>query len=371
MTIKTDVTDKAETWLRLALSQADKIKGHTAENPAVGCVITCADGKLVGVGHTAFGGRPHAEVMALSFAGAKAQGGTAFVTLEPCCHQGKTGPCTQALIDAGIAHVVMATTDPDARVNGNGIKKLEEANIKVTIMPMARAERQMAGFISRQTKNRPFISVKMATSQDGYITAKPGTQTWLTNEVSRRFVHDRRSRCDVMLTTAQTIISDNPALNVRIAGYDYPQPPLAILDRKGRLSPDARCLTIDREVILYHAPDITLPDLPSHVTACAIEEADAGLSLRDLCHDLHNRGFSEVMVEAGAGLFHSLYKQHLIDELVWLSAPHDLGDGLLAWQVADKMDFTLPDDYITNTEFKLGNDRVVISLAPHLLTKGS
>ena len=357
--------DMAEKWLGLALSQADKVTGHTAENPAVGCAIISADGKLAGVGHTAKGGRPHAEVSALAMAGRRAVGGTAYVTLEPCCHYGKTGPCTKALIDAGIRQVVIAVTDPDERVNGAGIKVLEEADITVTIAPMARARRQMAGFLSRQTKNRPFISVKMATSLDGYITAKPGTQTWLTNEVSRRFVHDRRSRCDVMLTTAETILCDDPALNVRIAGYDYAQPPLAVLDRQGKLADVSRCFHIDREVIVYHGPDAILPELPSHVKGCAIAEDKGALCLPDIFLDLSKRGYSEVMVEAGAGLFNSLHQENLVDELVWLSAPHRLGGGLLAWQVADKMDFALPDNYITMKEFNLGHDRVVISHPCH------
>lgn len=359
-------TDLAEKWLRLALCQADKITGHTAENPAVGCAITSADGRLVGVGHTAEGGRPHAEIRALAMAGASAAGGTAYVTLEPCCHYGKTGPCTKALSEAGIRHVIIAVTDPDERVNGGGVQALKEADISVTLVPMARAMRQMAGFLSRKKINRPFISVKMATSRDGYITAKAGTQTWLTNEISRRFVHDRRSRCDVMLTTAETILCDDPALNVRIKGYPLAQPPLAILDRQGRLSRAPRCFQVDRDVILYHAPDAVLPELPPHIHACAIAEDQDGLCLADIGEDLSKRGYSEVMVEAGAGLFHSLHQQNLVDELVWLSAPHHLGDGLLAWEVADKMDFTLPDDYITEKEFTLGQDRVVISHARHL-----
>lgn len=357
-------------WLSLAFAQADKIVGHTAENPAVGCVILDADGILVGVGHTSQNGRPHAEVNALTMAGARAKGGTAYVTLEPCAHQGKTGPCATALAQAGIAKVIIAQSDPDSRVSGKGISYLESHNIAVSVRTESRAQRQMAGFLSRHLRQRPFVSVKMATSDDGYITAQPGTQTWLTGPVSRAFVHDLRSRADVMMTTSGTIKADNPALNVRIAGYDLPQPALAILDSEASLPRDAACLSAKRPVLLYHRKGAALKSWPDHVTTIAIARNDDGLDLTQILGDLHERCLGRVMVEAGAKLFASLDAHSVIDELIWLKAPHKLNQGILAWPYnnapdehrPDKhnIDFCAPDHYINAYDMPLGADHATI-----------
>ena len=352
-------------WLSLALAQADRIVGHTAENPAVGCVIIDKDGCLVGVGHTSQNGRPHAEVNALAMAGARAQGGTAYVTLEPCSHHGKTGPCAHALSQAGIAQVVIAQTDPDPRVFGKGIAYLESQNITVRVEPFSRARRQMAGFLSCQEQGRPFVSVKMATSHDGYIAAKAGAQTWLTGSTSRTYVHDLRSRADVMMTTSGTMAADNPSLNVRIEGFSLPQPALAILDSEASLSIDSACLAADRQVILYHRAGAELKPWPNHVEPVCVGHDKEGLNLLEILHDLHQRRLGRIMVEAGAQLFSSLDKHKLIDELIWLKAPHRLDKGILAWQPKeqgekDKMDFSAPDNYITSYEMPLGADYATI-----------
>lgn len=352
-------------WLSLALAQADKIVGHTAENPAVGCVIIDKDGCLVGVGHTSQNGRPHAEVNALAMAGARAQGGTAYVTLEPCSHHGKTGPCARALSQAGIAQVVIAQTDPDPRVFGKGIAYLESQNITVRVEPNSRARRQMAGFLSRQEQGRPFVSVKMATSHDGYIAAKAGAQTWLTGTTSRAYVHDLRSRADVMMTTSGTMAADNPSLNVRIEGFSLPQPALAILDSEASLPIDSACLAANRQVILYHRAGAELKQWPNHVEPVCVGHDKEGLNLVEILHDLHQRRLSRIMVEAGAQLFSSLDKHKLIDEVIWLKAPHRLDKGILAWQPKgqgekDKMDFSGPDNYITSYEMPLGADYATI-----------
>ncbi len=352
-------------WLSVALAQADKIVGHTAENPAVGCVIIDKDDCLVGLGHTSQNGRPHAEVNALSMAGKRAQGGTAYVTLEPCSHHGKTGPCALALSQAGIAQVVIAQTDPDPRVSGKGIAYLESQNITVRVEPISRARRQMAGFLSRQEQGRPFVSVKMATSHDGYIAAKAGAQTWLTGSTSRAYVHDLRSRADVMMTTSGTIRADNPSLNVRIEGFSLPQPALAILDSEASLPIEAACLSAERQVILYHRAGAELKQWPNHLVPVCVGHDKDGLNLVEVFHDLHQRGLGRLMVEAGAQLFSSLDKHKLIDELIWLKAPHRLDKGILAWQPKgqgkkDKLDFSAPDNYITSYEMPLGADYATI-----------
>ena len=343
--------------MNVALAQADKAVGKTAENPAVGCAIIDRMGRLIAIGHTQPSGRPHAEIMALEMAGDLAQDGTAYVTLEPCAHTGRTGPCAIALIEAGIAHVIIAAGDPDSRVCGKGIAMLEDAGVRVSRMPHLRATRQMAGFLSRHQKARPFLFMKMATSCDGFITAKQGSQTWLTGAVSKRYVHDLRSRCDVMLTTSGTIGADDPAMTMRITGYEASQPALAILDSKASLPVDAACLQAERPILLYHAKGATLKDWPSHIVPIAIAQKDHMLCLEDIVQDLYERGFGTVMVEAGATLFDSLHSANLIDELIWLQAPQSLKTGLLAWDSPDKMDFSPPNAYIIKDSFELGADK--------------
>lgn len=349
-----------QRWLSVALAQADKITGHSAENPAVGCAIIDADGRLIAVGHTSQGGRPHAEVNALAMAGEKAKGGTAYVTLEPCAHQGKTGPCAVALLKAGIRRVVIAAHDPDRRVAGKGIALLAQGGVEVSEMLSPRAERQMAGFLHHLRHNRPYVSVKMATSADGYIAADRSSQTWLTGPTSRHYVHDLRSRCDVMLTSSGTIAADDPSLNVRIAGYGFAQPPLAILDSEARLSAGAKCLAIERPVILYHRAGAKIGNLPAHVESVAIGTSDTGLDLVAVMADLQKRAYYHVMVEAGAQLFSSLHHAMLIDELVWLCAPHKLGAGVLAWDFDETMDFCAPNAYITSYKTALGADQMSV-----------
>ena len=356
--ISTDADDAR--WLSVAQAQADKIQGHTAENPSVGCAIISQEGQLVGVGHTSFSGRPHAERNALIMAGDKAKDGTAFVTLEPCSHHGKTGPCCDALISAGLSRVVIGLSDPNPKVDGAGIEKLRQAGVSVTVIGSSLANHQMAGFLSAQQRNRPFVSVKMATSLDGYITAQEQTQTWLTGDVSRQFVHNMRSRCNVLLTTFQTIRIDEPQFNVRINGYNLPQPPLAIIDRHGQLNPEHKCLSINRPVYHYHAISVKPHNLPKNVTSIGIESEANGLILRDILSDLQARGLYQIMVEAGAGLFEGLDKENLIDELVWLRAPHELGGGLLAWHSHCDMAFSSPAHYMKHKSFQSGDDQASI-----------
>ncbi|MGC6516552.1 MAG: bifunctional diaminohydroxyphosphoribosylaminopyrimidine deaminase/5-amino-6-(5-phosphoribosylamino)uracil reductase RibD [Candidatus Puniceispirillaceae bacterium] len=358
----TNLTPSAQRWLHLALAQADKIVGHTADNPAVGCVIIDKDGLLAGVGHTSLNGRPHAEINALLMAGDRARGGTVFVTLEPCSHQGQTGPCSEALIRAGVKEVVIAAKDPDPRVDGQGIKSLRDKGIIVTYAPQPRAMIQMAGFLSKVSRNRPYVTVKMATSRNGFIAAKQGAQTWLTGPVSRQYVHDLRSRHQVMLTSFATIKADNPLLNVRKNNYPFPQPALAVIDSHAGLASDMACLTPSRDVILYHRNDVIPQSLPPHVQTVPISYDETGpygetrLSLPAIMTDLSNRGFGSVMVEAGASLFAGLRSHDLIDRLIWLSAPHELPSGLLAWPGAEGVDFSEPNDYIKADEFFLGQD---------------
>ena len=348
-------------WMNVALMAASQIIGHTADNPPVGCAIINKDGELVGVGHTAAGGRPHAETRALAQAGDAARGGQAYVTLEPCAHHGQTPPCASALIKAGVSAVHIAIRDPDRRVSGKGIALLEQAGIHTSLgIGEAQASYQMAGFLSRQTRNRPLVRLKMASSADGFIAKEEGKQTWLTGAISRRYVHDMRSRHDVILTGAGTLKADNPQLNVRLQGWHKSQPDLAILSRNASFSQDCQALHQDRLVRLYHQEDLQLGALPASMIAKPVAGDEAGLSLEAVLRDLAINGYGQLMVEAGAKLAQSLIEAKLVDELVWIQAPHKLEAGIKAWKVADHLDFSAPDGYIKHREFTLGADKVRI-----------
>ncbi len=357
-------------WMRVALAQADKAIGQTAENPPVGCVILSANGHLVGVGHTAPSGRPHAETQALHMAGDAAKGGVAYVTLEPCAHQGQTPPCAQALIKAGVKVVHMAISDPDARVAGQGKQQLEEAGIDVTIGCCAEdATHQMAGFLRRVTANMPFVTLKMATSKDGFITAEAQAQTWLTGEVSRRYVHDLRSRHDVILTGMGTIRADDPRLDIRLPGWQGPQPALAILSTAGKLPDKCACLAAERPIFLFHDESLMPPDVPAQVTAVPTSLHEGRVSISAVLAALTMRGYGRVMVEAGAQIAESALKEGVIDELHWLCAPHRLNQGVLAWKTQDSVDFSAPADYIMQKRFDLTPDSLSIWRANAPATK--
>ena len=208
-----------------ALSLAERGVGRTGRNPSVGCVIV-KDGRVVGRGWTQTGGRPHAEAMALAQAGAQAQGSTIYVTLEPCAHVSQRGPaCAQLLCQAAPAKIVIALEDPDPRTAGDGMKSLRAAGIEVLtdVMP-SQARNSLAGYLSRMTKGRPFVTLKMATSLDGQIAMVDGSSRWITGDIARAHSHVERARTDAILVGAGTLRADNPQLNVRLAGLEARQP---------------------------------------------------------------------------------------------------------------------------------------------------
>ncbi|MGI9414580.1 MAG: bifunctional diaminohydroxyphosphoribosylaminopyrimidine deaminase/5-amino-6-(5-phosphoribosylamino)uracil reductase RibD, partial [Hyphomicrobiales bacterium] len=217
-----------ERFMRIALSLGRRNLGHTGENPSVGCVIVAGEGArahVVGRGWTAPGGRPHAETLALGRAGALAAGATAYVTLEPCAHHGKTPPCAEALADAGIARAVVATGDPDARVAGRGIEQLRAAGITVDACVLAdQARRDLAGFLSRIERGRPEVTLKLAVSADGKIAAAPGKTTAITGAQARSRGHLIRAQSDAILVGRGTVVADDPSLTCRLPGMEDRSP---------------------------------------------------------------------------------------------------------------------------------------------------
>lgn len=317
--------------MHLALSLGARGLGQVWPNPAVGCVLV-RDGRVVGRGWTAPGGRPHAEVAALAQAGLAARGACAYVSLEPCNHTGQTGPCAQALIDAGIARVVVACEDPDARVAGGGIARLRAAGIEVvTGVCAAEAEAAHAGFFSRVRLGRPMVTLKVATSLDGRIATASGESQWITGPDARRRVHGMRACHDAVLVGAGTARADDPSLTVRGFG-EVPQPVRVVVSRALDVSVESVLgrTACDVPVWILHGADAPEAARSAWATAGArlIEVAtepggqvDVSAALRAL----GAAGLTRVFCEGGGALAASLLAADLVDEMAVFSGGVVLG----------------------------------------------
>ena len=264
--------DADEHWMRGALLLARRGDGLTAPNPAVGCVLV-KDGRLIGRGTTAQGGRPHAETQAIASAaiasaGNGAKGSTAYITLEPCAHHGKTPPCAEALVKAGIARAVIGLTDPDERVAGQGIKILERAGIETTQGVLADAiARQLAGYLMTRSESRPYVSAKIATSLDGRIALNDGHSQWITGAMARCYTHDLRSRHDAILTGMGTVRTDDPLLTCRLAGVAH-QPLRVIMASEPRLDSKSKIAKSAQQhpVSVFHGSKKSTNSTPPAIT---------------------------------------------------------------------------------------------------------
>jgi diaminohydroxyphosphoribosylaminopyrimidine deaminase/5-amino-6-(5-phosphoribosylamino)uracil reductase len=308
----------------------------TAPNPTVGCVLV-NEGRVVGSGWTAPAGGPHAERVALTAAGVAARGATAYVTLEPCCHTGRTGPCTQALIEAGIARVVFAGHDPNPRVNGGGAAALRGAGIAVEGGVMeAAAEPLNRGFFTRMQRGTPWVRSKLAVSLDGRTALANGKSQWITSAAARADVHRWRARSSAVLTGSGTIVDDDPSLDARRdeagiqAAIGIKQPLRAIVDARLKMPASARTLTLPGEVMVLTTRTLDDPAARALRAAGARLEQVAGdrehCDLRAVIERLGALEINDVWVEAGAGFNGALLAAGLIDELVIYIAPRLLGD---------------------------------------------
>lgn len=297
-------------------------------NPMVGCVIV-NDGRVVGEGWHEMAGAPHAEINALDKAGERARGATVYVTLEPCSHHGKTPPCVDALIEAGVAEVVIGIEDPNPDVNGGGIAALERANI-VTRHGLMQDEicAQLAGFISRMTRGRPFVRLKMACSLDGCIAMANGQSQWITGAEARADVQRLRARSGAIMTGIGTVLADDPSLTVRDASIETHgrQPLRAVLDAGLRMPLSAEMLTLRGETIVYCVRDRNRKALvEAGASVVRVDELDGGVSAIAVLEDLGRREINDVLVEAGPTLAGNLVSLGLVDELVIYQAPHIMG----------------------------------------------
>lgn len=314
-------------------------------NPRVGCVLWNADGRVIGEGHTQRAGGPHAEVMALRDAKARGEntiGATAFVSLEPCSHHGRTPPCCDALVAAGLARVVVACTDPNPLVGGRGIERLRAAGITVDLLPgddpLARAARELnIGFLSRMVRGQPWVRMKMAASLDGTTALDNGVSQWITREAARADGHAWRARACAVLTGIGTVLEDDPMLDVRLV--DTPrQPHLVVVDSRLETPAGARLFLppaqgLARQVLIYHALD----DAAASERGAALQARGARLiglpgpggkvDLPALLRDLAAREVNELHLEAGHKLNGSFLRERLVDECLLYLAPRLLGRG--------------------------------------------
>ncbi|MCZ4430738.1 bifunctional diaminohydroxyphosphoribosylaminopyrimidine deaminase/5-amino-6-(5-phosphoribosylamino)uracil reductase RibD [Agrobacterium sp. SOY23] len=399
-----------ERFMARAIEVSLRHQGQTLTNPSVGCVLV-KDGKIIAEAVTAIGGRPHAERQALEIAGEAARGATAYVTLEPCSHWGKTPPCANALVEYGVARVVVAVDDPDERVSGRGYAILRDAGIVVeTGLLRDEGKRALAGYLTRQMKKRPHVILKLAVSADGMIGRKGEGQVAITGPEARHAVHELRARCDCILVGIRTAIADDPELTVRIAGLESRSPVRIVLDRQFELPLTSKLVKAAREVpvIVAAIPPSALPgispsrgeigkalparsnfeptshslsidagqdgapsisplegEMPGRAEGGNPESkrqllTDAGVqileapSLENLLHILAESGMSELLVEGGALAAKSFLEAGLVDRIMLFESPVVIGEGGIETPLSRA---DIPGDYALVSEIAYGPDR--------------
>ena len=326
-------------FMALALALAERGLGNVWPNPAVGCVLA-QDGRIVGRGWTQPGGRPHAETEALARAGDRARGATCYATLEPCAHHGQTGPCVDALVQAGIARAVVATEDPDPRVAGRGNALLEAAGIEVAQGCMEKEARALnAGFLARVENGRPSVTLKLASTLDGRIATHTGDSRWITGAAARARAHLLRARHDAAMVGAASALADDPALTCRLPGMGQASPVRIVIDGGARLPADHALIAgageqptwiVSTEALGRDGRHAAWREAGVEVIETAAE-ADGRPALASALEALAARGLTRVLVEGGGRLAASMLQAGLVDRIEWFRAPGAIGgDGVPA-----------------------------------------
>jgi diaminohydroxyphosphoribosylaminopyrimidine deaminase/5-amino-6-(5-phosphoribosylamino)uracil reductase len=360
----------------LALALMQRAVGMSDPNPRVGCVLVNPQGQVIGEGHTQQAGGPHAEVMALRDAqsrGMAVQGATAYVTLEPCAHTGRTPPCADALVAAQVARVVVALPDPNPLVAGQGVARLQAAGMEVTVLPSghpaAMASRELnIGFLSRMVRKRPWVRVKMAASLDGRTALPDGRSQWITSESARADGHVWRARASAILTGIGTVLADNPRLDVRgvpvarqpwrvVLDSHWRTPPQAALFDAGAGAGDVWLVGLAGGDAQAQARQAALQTLGAQVLALPADSSGQHPDLNTLMPLLAARGVNEVHVEAGARLNGALIEGGWADEWLVYLAPKLLGEGRGLANVSPTQDLQLPPAWAWR-EATLVNDNV-------------
>lgn len=351
-----------------ALALAARGLNTTSPNPRVGCVLVAPDGEVVGEGWHERTGEPHAEVHALRAAGGRARGATAYVTLEPCSHHGRTPPCADALIEAGVVRVVAAMADPNPQVAGRGLARLRAAGIAVECgLLEAGAQALNAGFVRRMTRARPRLRLKLAASLDARTALASGESQWITGEAARADVQRLRARACALLTGSGTVLADDPGLDVRLPGTER-QPLRVVLDTELRTPLAARLIGRPGRTLIFCGPQAGVAEAAA-LTAYGVDiervpVRGGGLDLDAVLARLAARGCNEVHAECGARLAGALLAAGLVDELVVYLAPLLLGDdarGLARLPGLERMEQRLEFDW---TDVRSVGRDLRLTLAP-------
>jgi diaminohydroxyphosphoribosylaminopyrimidine deaminase/5-amino-6-(5-phosphoribosylamino)uracil reductase len=347
-----DRTFQDKRFMRLAIALGERNLGLTWPNPSVGCVIVDEAGPapvVLAQGATQAGGRPHAERVALAAAGERARGATLYVSLEPCSHHGKTSPCADAIVEAGVARVVSAIEDPDARVAGHGHARLRNAGIDVVAGCLeGQARRAHRGHFTRVTKGRPAVTVKLARTTEGFAGTRHGRRLMITGEVANARVHLMRAHADGIMAGVGTVLADDPLLNVRLPGLEGRSPVRVIVDTQLRTPPAARVVTGAREIPTWIVAAVEAPvEAERELVARGVEvlrvstDGTGRVSLPEALQLLGARGLTRVFCEGGPDLADALAKADLIDELVLITGRSARGEGdvpALGLALQDRMD---------------------------------
>lgn len=342
-----------EAVMRKVLALAEQGSATTQPNPRVGCIIV-NNGEVVGQGYHHVAGDLHAERVALADAGDRARGATAYVNLEPCCHQGRTPPCTDSLINAGVTKVVSAMSDPNPRVGGSGYELLNNAGIEVVDGVLEQEAKWLnRGFVSRMVRKQPWVKLKSAATLDGRTAAFDGKSKWITGRDARADVQTIRSECSAVLTGIGTVLADDPSLNVRLDGDEVRQPMRIVLDSKLQTPLDSKIIGDDQKLVIFTlSQDLDKVGVLIEQGAEVIQlpETRSGqLDLAAVLRELAKWECNEVLVEAGQTLSGAFLQQGLVDELILFYAGSLLGD-----KGKSMFQFDQPLEFEKRAEFQIG-----------------
>jgi len=314
-----------EEFMKKALALAEKGLGKTSPNPAVGCLIV-KNGEIMGRGFHEKAGEAHAEVNALAEAGEKANGSTMYVTLEPCCHVGKTPPCTEAIIKANVARVVTATKDPNPKVAGRGLAELERSGIDTKVGILENESRKMNEMYEKfVTTKEPFVIVKAALSADGKMAAIDGSSKWITGEAARKAVHELRAQVDAIMVGINTVLKDDPELTCRIENGKNPK--RIILDSKLRIPSNAKVLNKEADTIIITTNDAPLQKLDKLRRMGAEVLVMDKINLKRTLKELASEEITSIMIEGGGEVIGSAFDEKIVDKVMFFIAPKIIGSG--------------------------------------------